>query len=119
MTNELAKIDPREMETKINEVQQYFKDKLLAGDFKIQEISEYVLRISIDDEYVFNLWIGNMDIADNMKCYDVYYNFMHLSFTEEERIQLKLGVSDNIKLWRKSILIAQKRAELEKLENEE
>ena len=106
------------MKEKINEVEKYFKDKLLNKEFEIKEISEYVLRILVDGEYQFNLWLGNWDIPDNTKCYDGYYNFMMLDFTKEESILLKSKVRPEIMDYKRNVLIAQKRAELDKLEKE-
>jgi hypothetical protein len=42
----------------IAEVQKYFMDKLLAKDFKVVEISQHTMTISID-KYIFTLWISN------------------------------------------------------------
>jgi len=106
------------MKTKIAEVQDYFKDKILSGDFKITEVGEYVIKITVDDEYRFSLWIGNWDIKDNMKCYDGYYNFMMIPFTQEESIQLKNRLTPEVSNYRRNVLLVEKRKELEKLENE-
>ena len=37
------------MKTKIKEVQEYFKNKLISGDFKIDEVDQYVLKVTVDD----------------------------------------------------------------------
>jgi hypothetical protein len=42
----------------IAEVQKYFMDKLLSKDFKVIEISQHTMTISID-EYIFTLWTSN------------------------------------------------------------
>ena len=106
------------MESKINEVQDYFKNKILAGDFETIEIGEYVFQIKVDEKYQFSIWIGNWNIPDNTKLYDSYYNFIMFDLTKEEAIQLKAAIMPKVKAYRTGKLIEEKRKELAKLENE-
>ena len=105
------------MKTKIKEVQEYFKNKLISGDFKIDEVDQYVLKVTIDDEYKFSLWIGNWQF-NTTRLYDGYYNFIMFDLTEEEGIKLKNIISPEVESFWKNVLIERKRKELAELENE-
>ena len=48
-----------EIEKKINEISDYFKNKILAGDFDFIKCDECTARILIDNKYKFELWIAN------------------------------------------------------------
>lgn len=53
------------MEQKIKEVQEYFKSKMLKGEFEPIEFKDSTLRIEIDSKYrfgfyVFSDWISNV-----------------------------------------------------------
>lgn len=110
----------KNIEIKINEVNQYFKDKLLAGEFTILKMKEHTCKIEIDGQYQFNVWIGNFTtIPDSTRLYEDNYNFMHIELSKEESIQLNSILKPAVLGWRKNILIEQKRAELEQLLNEE
>jgi hypothetical protein len=77
------------MEKQIREVQQYFKDKILAKDFEIKKIGTYSLEIIIDNQYLFTIWIGNLLlIPEGVKLFTERYNFMDVPFTDEESKKL-------------------------------
>ena len=106
------------METKIKEVQSYFRNKLIAGDFKIDGTDEYVLNITVDGKYKFSIWIGNWNFPDNVRLYDGYYNFMMVDFNQKEIIKLKSIIAPEVDKFRKNVLLKNKRKELEELEKE-
>jgi hypothetical protein len=48
------------IQEKINEIGEYFRNKLLTGDYEFIDYNEYVSRIKIDNNYIFNVWVtGN------------------------------------------------------------
>ena len=75
-----------EIEQKIFDVVEYFKNKLLTGDFKVTEIGQFVLCLKVDKKYTFSVWISNFDIASTVKLYSDLgeINFIHIDFTDEE-----------------------------------
>lgn len=107
------------MKEKIEEVQGYFRNKILTGEFSTEEITEYVMTIKVDGEYVFNLWIGNItDINDSVKLYQSQFNFMDVEFSTEERISIREMINPVVKSFRQTELLEKKRAELAELEKE-
>ena len=83
------------MNEKINEVRDYFKSKLLAGDFEIVKIGTHELELKIDGMYLFNIWIGNLDVPSSRNQYNGCYlrNFMELSLSEDECILIDIIVN--------------------------
>ena len=61
----------------------YFTDKILAKDYELIAITSYIVSIKIDDEYKFNLWIGNA--PTNFQSYSGFFNSIHLIFSEENQ----------------------------------
>ena len=72
------------METKIKEVQDYFKQKILNEEFEILEVTEHYVQIKIDNKYQFTIWIANgfqyFGTATN------FSNFIELKFSESQKI---------------------------------
>lgn len=103
------------METEIKKIQQQFKTKLFAGDYKITSKSEFVFEIEIETKR-FNIWMGNMNIPNSRNHYDSNYNFLDLEFTTEEKIRLHKILAPIYSDYITTELIKQKKAELKKLE---
>ena len=105
------------MKEKIEEVQAYFKAKLLAGEFTVKEIKTHISTVMVDD-YPFVFWVSNMEeypntcITDANSC--CYGSFIHLEWTDAEASFiagiLSKAHSDAVK--------ADKVAQLEKLKKE-
>jgi hypothetical protein len=106
------------MKEQIKKVQDYFKSKMLSGDFDIMNIDEYKLELIIDNEYKFFLWIGNLDIPKLTKPYSGELSFMDLSLSNEEAIKLNRVLLPTINKFRKETLLSQKTRELESLQKE-
>jgi len=107
------------MKTKIKEVQDYFKGKILNGEFETVEQSQHQFKVKIDKEYYFVIWIGNSyKYPDTVKISDVSHSFMNISFTDEESIKLHNLLKDRIQKYRSETLIKEKEAELKKLKEE-
>lgn len=76
------------MKTKIEEVQQYFKNKLLAGEYQSKDFNDGYFTAIVDGEYQFMIWHNN----DGRFCrsWEAIGNFfMHLpEFTKEESAEM-------------------------------
>lgn len=107
------------MKTQIEKVKNYFKNKLLAGDFEIIEVSEHYCTILIDKEYPFNIWIGNMvKYPALVSIWEYGQNFMYIQFSKEERLHLYSIFLKPVNEHKRNVLINKKREELAELENE-
>ena len=106
------------MKTKIKEVNDYFKSKMLSKDFSIIKVDYYTMEILIDNEYKFVIWIGSLHIPESRKCYISALSYMDIQFEKEESFKFNEILQPEIIKFRKEILINQKREELEQLQNE-
>lgn len=70
---------------KIKEVQNYFKGKIVSGDYEIIDYDRYITGICVDEKYPFTFWTGNG--APNIGIYfDCgYKSFMDIKFIGEEK----------------------------------
>lgn len=76
------------MEEKIKEVQEYFKNKMLKGEFVLGErIESNYYDIVIDKKYSFSIWINNFTQAPTINVWDsCSKNFMKgIVFTEQQQ----------------------------------
>lgn len=105
------------MKTKIKQVQDYLKNKLLSGEFEVEEIEEYRLCLIIDNEYKFTIWVGNPNIPDSRSQCEGS-NFMMLDLSHKDRIMLHVKTKKIVSDYRKNILLASKRKELKRLQKE-
>lgn len=104
------------MQNKIKEVQDYFKNKILTGDFEITEIENYSMVLKVDKIYEFVFWTGNVDIPESRKQYE--FNFMDLDLTEEDHFAIDVILQPSIQDYRRNELYNQKVLELENLKAE-
>ncbi len=104
------------METKIKEVENYFKSKLFNKDFKITEILEHTLTVLIDEKYEFVIWIGNHDIPSTRELYEGSY--MKFPLTQKERIKLHGVFSKDVRKFRNEPLLREKKSQYENLKKE-
>ena len=74
-----------EIKEQIKEVNSYFVQKLMSGEYTIISFETGSVKIKIDG-HDFCLWISN--IYENFECYEHSYNFMNLSFTSKQRMFL-------------------------------
>lgn len=51
------------IEKSLKEIGEYFKNKILNGDFDLKDCSEYSAFILIDKKHKFDIWIGNSYIV--------------------------------------------------------
>ena len=57
-----------EIEEMLETSRQYFKEKLLNGEFEVVEQGSHTIKLSVDG-YIFQIWTGNMDIKESRKQY--------------------------------------------------
>lgn len=67
---------------KIKEVNDYFVEKLLKGEYSVELIDRYTILVKIDGEYVFSIW--SVNYIENLETYN-NGSFMLLSFTYEQK----------------------------------
>jgi hypothetical protein len=77
------------MKNKIKEVHDYFKNKIIEGDYIVFKKTSYVWSIEIDKEFKFYLWISNG--SSSLECYEHDNNFMNIQLSLKER---KLAFKD-------------------------
>ena len=72
------------MEDKIKEIQRYFIDKIIKGEFEIKNHSLYLWKIEVEEK-PFVFWISNG--KESFRQYNEFneVNFIQLDLTEEER----------------------------------
>jgi len=73
------------MESKIKEVEEYFKQKIVEGEYKVVDRTQYVVNILVDNKYTFNLWVASS--YQNFEPYNEFdsENFMYLHFKLKEK----------------------------------
>lgn len=105
------------MQAKIKEVQDYFKSKILNGEFEVSKITEYKIHLVVDSKFEFVIWAGNTDIPEVRKNTKTELSFMNLELSNNEAIQLDKILKQTIFEFRKNVLIKQKEEELQQLKN--
>ena len=84
------------MKEKIQEVQNYFADKLARGLYKVTDADELCLKVIVDGKYIFGIWLSNG--WDNFGLWS--NNFISVEFTEEQqKTGWKIGDRWRKKLW--------------------
>ena len=69
------------MKTKIQEVRNYFTDKLTRGLYKVIEAYEHHITVRVDKKYKYSLWL-----SDNHIHFSTWSDsFMDLKFTEAQK----------------------------------
>lgn len=72
------------METKINQIQKEFQERIVAGDYQITDYKDSYVDLLIDEKYLFSLWVGKE--WRFVTIWVTSRNFMQLpEFTEEEQ----------------------------------
>ncbi len=76
------------IEDKIKKVSDYFKTKIIEGDYKFIKCNEHKATIHIDNKYMIDLWIAN-DIDRYLDIYqpgDILSNEINFN-SKKERMQ--------------------------------
>jgi len=73
------------MKQKIKELNDYFVAKIVAKDYEVVKFETFAVKIKIDDEYIFRMWLSNG--VGNLSFYETGFleTFMKLSFTDAEK----------------------------------
>ncbi|MFA6185502.1 MAG: hypothetical protein WC720_05160 [Candidatus Shapirobacteria bacterium] len=80
------------IEEKIKEVQNYFVNKIMAGEFEIIfKDSRFFVTIIVDSKYRFMIWTANSyDPSSYLHPYDgIGKYFMQLEFSDDQAASLK------------------------------
>lgn len=106
------------MKAKIKEVQDYFINKILSGEFITTKINEHTLSLLVDNTYRFEIWIANWPI--NRKTYEkgVEPYFISLEFSDKQSIKLDKILQPHIQEWREKVDLVEKRKQLQRLKEE-
>lgn len=119
MNETIKKINVNDFEVvsikkQIKEVQDYFKTKILNGDYDIESLGQYLMRISIDG-HMFHVWIASLDIPQTIGLHEMKQSFIDLDFTREEKLHLQKMLKPIINKHRREKLLKEKEAELDQL----
>jgi len=99
------------MKEKIKEVQEYFKAKIMAGDYVVTDVKKDKITLTIDGKYEFPFCIWALTLTSVM----IQSNaFMTIGLTKEEKEELSSRFINVLKDAEK----AEKLAQLEKLQKE-
>jgi len=106
------------MKKQILEIQEYFKTKIVNGNFKTEKVDSHYAHIVIDNLYRFKIWVasGESYCEPSSMCQE---NFMQLpKFSENEKSKLFKKLKKVISDYNENTVLVQKRAEYEKLKEE-
>lgn len=107
------------IEDKLEEIGQYFTQKVIDGDYELLGCSEQIADIIIDGKYDFMLWIGNEQPMNfNFFSYAEKRLFNHINIEKDTDKaaaweKLKPRIARHIK----AKIEAEKKEKIEKLEN--
>lgn len=101
------------MEQKIHEVYEFFKSKLISGEYKIEKVTEHHVTLSISG-FTFVIWTYSGSFG--VSTYDG--SFMTIAFNSSEKDAAWSKLAGPVAEYRRNELIAKKRAELAALEHE-
>ena len=104
------------MEKKIKEIQDYFRAKMLSGDFKITSIDEHTLDLIIDEKYKFVIWVSNS--YQYRKLYENAVRFIDVPFTVTQSKKFDSILKPHTDKFRNDILMVEKKKQLEQLKKE-
>lgn len=120
--DEPLKTDKMNIENHLKEIGNYFKAKVLAGDFEFIKCSIHTAEIKIDNKYTFELWIANepkydfrfYGISVYTSNFDCEFDFKNM----KERLTGYSKVKKYIKEYSDTVLKKEKIAQFNKLKKE-
>ena len=73
-----------DLKDRIKELNDYFVNKLVNGEYEVEKSDKYTVMVNIDG-YRFNIWIGNE--GSNLQTYGEGFdsNFMELFFDSDQK----------------------------------
>ena len=106
------------IEEKIKEVENYFIDKVVNGDYEFIGCNEHVAEIVIDKKYLFELWIANG--AEHFKFYgQIIPGKKDLCFRNaKQRNTARKIMMEIVKNHRKKVVKVEKEQQIKKLKRE-
>ena len=111
-----------DVEQMLNDVADYFKRKIIEGEFEFKNCNEYTATVLIDEKYELELWIAN-EPKNHFRLY--YNNFIiknnngYLDFkNQKERLAGWKQVKPYVENYRKKVLKREKEKEINKLKKE-
>jgi len=106
----------KDLKKQIKEVQDYFKNKIIDGEYKVTKVDDYSIQITIDGEYKFCLWTSNG--VSHLRLYEGMFNFVELEFSEaEQTLAFAKCEEARAQAWEEKVR-PQKLKQLEKLQKE-
>tara|TARA_R100000900_G_scaffold144902_1_gene129708 strand:+ start:174 stop:533 length:360 start_codon:yes stop_codon:yes gene_type:complete len=104
------------VEIQIKEIQDYFRNKIIDGEYEVITADSYTLQVAVDGEYKFCLWTSNGE--DMFRLYEGMYNFIELEFSKEQKgLAFTKCEAARKQAWDEKVR-PQKLKELEKLQKE-
>ncbi len=101
----------------ILEVQDYFKQKLIRGEFEITKITEFETSVLIDKDFQFVIWTSNGEWA--LKISEHATSFIDISeLTKAEKEKMWKHFEKPVEKFKGGDLLEQKRKQFEKLRKE-
>lgn len=76
------------MKQQIDEVCNYFKSKLVSGDFDVKDSQQHTVEVEVDGEYRFHIWTANLDYGIATYASQQKKSFMHLAFSSSDKIAI-------------------------------
>lgn len=106
------------MENKIIEIQEYFKNKIVSGDYEIKTIKSHTVIVTVDGIYDFHLWMGNgAEYCEPTIILSDYFMAMP-KFDLSEKTALFALLEKPFLDYKKNVLLLEKKAEYERLKAE-
>ena len=111
------------IETKLKDIALYFENKVINGDYILQDVKDCTCTIIIDDKYKLELWITNNPIY-NFKIYDSFSNahiisLEKLTFTNQaKRIKAWARLKPRLEVYQNTILKRLKQKQINRLQKE-
>jgi len=106
-----------EIKQKAKDLHEYFKAKILQGDYLTDKVTEHYLYIKIDG-FRFCLWMANSDFAFRTQSNFDVQNFMEIAFNQKEKTKAYNKAKKLFEEPKKQLLLKQKQEQFEKLKKE-
>ena len=110
------------IDEKLKDIGDYFKNKIISGEFEVISCSECTATVLIDVKYEFRLWIANepklhFRFYENTFITNNTLEFMKFK-TQEERISGWEQVNSRVQDYRQNVLKIEKQEEFNRLKKE-
>jgi len=77
-------METKQVKAKLKELNDYFRDKIVAGEYEVTERDTHGQKIKIDGEFVFCLWVCNG--SDFLETYGTQ-NTININFRSSDRLK--------------------------------